>query len=135
MTQQELEMFRHFISRPQLRLMLELTKGEEGQWFIDKFRELTHTITYMPKTGETDGQGDDAMVQLHYFLGGSDWWITEKDVEEEQLQAFGFVCLNGWTDMAELGYISIEEVIGAGAEIDLNWQPIPLRTVKEKLAA
>jgi len=34
----------------------------------------------MPVTWEQDGAGDDAMVYLQYFYGGSDCTFTEKDV-------------------------------------------------------
>ena len=29
-----------------------------------------------------------AVVYLYYFKGSADWYITEKDMEDEQLQAF-----------------------------------------------
>jgi hypothetical protein len=87
----------------------------------------------MPVTYATDGQGDDATVHLHYFTGGCDWYITEKDAgtpdEPGQRQAFGLANL-GYG--GELGYISIAELIANGAELDLYWRAVPLRTVKAK---
>ena len=91
----------------------------------------------MPKTYGTEGQ-DDAAVVLHYFTGGSDWWVVEKDnsIDEDgkpdgkQVQAFGLVSLNGWEP--ELGYINLEEVLEAGAELDLHWTPQPLSKVMER---
>ena len=88
----------------------------------------------MPKTYESDGQGDDVTVMLHYFINGSDWWITERDVIlDDQVQAFGYVCLNGDIDCAELGYISITELINNNVELDLYFEPTTLREVKKKL--
>ena len=57
----------------------------------------------MPKSYETEGQGKEAIVTLHYFTGSWDWYITEKDKEEEQLQAFGLV--SGFEK--EYGYTSV----------------------------
>ena len=97
-----------------------LCQGEENQFFFDKLVELAGIIETMPVTYETDGQGDQAIVYLHYFKAGFDFYITERDCENEQLQAFGKADL-GYG--AELGYISIVETLRAGAELDLHWQP------------
>lgn len=114
-------------------------KGEEGEFFKKMLEDLQGKIAAMPKSYETDGQGDTAMVHLHYFKGGSDWWITERDagspddeVKGIQAQAFGFACLNGDTENAELGYISIDELIRHGVELDLYWQPVTLGVIKSK---
>lgn len=121
-----------FIPRQQLLTIAELAKGEEGQFFIDKMAELVRIIETMPNTGETDGQGMEAIAWLHYFYAGSDWWITEKDVEEEQYQAFGYACLNGDWEMAELGYIPIVELVQMGVEIDLYWEPKKLKEIVKR---
>ncbi len=108
--------------------------AEDGDnTILNHLAAVTETITTMPKTYETDGQGDKALVFLHYFSSGSDWWITERDCEEDQLQAFGLVCLNGDREMAELGYIDIEELGREGVELDLYWQVKPLSEVKREL--
>lgn len=97
--------------------------------FDDIINELGETITNMPSTGETDGQGKDAIAYLHYFKGGSDWYITEKDSEKKQLQAFGYVVLNGDYQFAEFGYISIEELKQMGVELDFHWKPKSIREI------
>jgi len=116
--------------------MLVGKRGEEGKWFEEKLSELAHIISgEIPQTGETDGQGDDAIAWLHYFAGGqASWYITEKDrgaaddsSEQFQSQAFGLADLFG--DGGELGYISIPEILAAGGELDLHWQPKPLREI------
>lgn len=122
----------NFINPVQLRVIRSLTKGEEGQFFKDKMDEILNTVNTMPKTGETDGQGHKAIVHLHYFYGGSDWWITERDMEVKQYQAFGYACLNGDWEMSEFGYISIEELKDLGAELDLYWTPISVQEAIEK---
>ena len=121
-----------FIGRSQLLAIKEACRGEEGKYFRAMITDWAETIAKMPKTYETDGQGDEAPVTLHYFLGGSDWYIIEKDQEAEQIQAFGFCCLNGNKVFAELGYTSIEEIIKYGAELDLYYKPETLGEVLKR---
>ena len=126
-----------FIGKAQLAAIARALKGEEGQYFIDLMDKLKQTIDTMPKTYETDGQGDDAPVTLHYFNGGSDWYIIEKDcVESEpQLQAFGFATLNGDRQNAELGYISIDDLIRHNIELDLYFRARTLGEIKKRKEA
>jgi len=79
----------------------------------------------MPRPYATDGTPtDDKIVHLHYFSGGSDWYIVERDSSDEQLQAFGLACLQG--EYPEWGYISIQELIENGVELDLYFTPRPV---------
>ena len=100
---------------------------------LDSYEEviddLYSTITTMPKTYETDGIPKlKKIAYLHYFSSSSDWYILEKDVEEEQLQAFGFTILNGDMENAELGYINIEE-LKQYVELDFYFDPKPLSEI------
>lgn len=70
-----------FLSARQWATMSALCNGEEGEFFQQKFIDLAQQIDTMPKTFEQSGKCDQATVHLHYFLAGSDWYITEKDVE------------------------------------------------------
>ena len=124
---------RPFLSPAQLDVMTSLTNGEEGEYFEQKIEDFAKRITGMAKTYETRSQGDEALVVLHYFMGGSDWYITERDMEPEQLQAHGYAVLNGDTRHAKLGYIPISEITRLGAELDLHWSPKTLKTVKASL--
>ena len=133
-----------FIGTDQLKTMVELSLGEEGEHYTDKLKEYAERVEAMPRVYEQDGKGMEAIAYLHYFTGGCDWWITEADTEEpmigfsdtpqpnrrlsEQLQTFGLA------DMGEpeLGYISIKEIIENGAELDLYWEPKTLRDALKK---
>lgn len=117
---QSLKNLAPFVPRFQLSILEGLIDGEEGQYFIDTVVELDYLIQQMPQTYEQDGKGDQAVAYLHYFRGNMDWYITEKDMEDEQLQAFGLANL-GYG--AELGYISIEELKANNVEIDLHFVP------------
>lgn len=121
-----------FIGNAQLRVMRQACKGEEGDWFITRMVELAAIVTSMPKTYEQDGMGDNAVVHLHYFSPSADWYITERDMEAEQLQAFGLADL--FQDGGELGYISIKELIANGVELDLHFKPRTLTQVRAKHA-
>ena len=127
----------NFMGRRQAVFVQQLMRGEEAQFFFDKMVELQNQIQSMPKTGETDGKGDDALVVLHYFKGGADWFITEKDMGDgddatigEQHQAFGLADL--FQDGGELGYISLIELGANGVELDFHWTLKTLKEVKAK---
>lgn len=115
------QVLRHFIGRSQLRVMLDGCRGEEGAFFLAKLDTLAALVESMPRVYAQDGKGDQAIAHLHYFTGSSDWYITERDTTDEQLQAFGLADLFG--DGGELGYIWVAELIAAGAELDLHWTP------------
>jgi polysaccharide deacetylase 2 family uncharacterized protein YibQ len=114
-----------FIGSRQLKAMADGIRSEESQYFLDKTCEMAEIIKNMPKSYETEGQGKEAIAILHYFTGSWDWYITEKDKEEEQLQSFGLV--SGFEK--EYGYISIKEIIRANAELDLHWTTKKLKDI------
>ena len=116
-----------FIGRVQLGVINQTSRGEEGAYFQGKLIELAATVDAMPQTYQTDGQGMAAVAHLHYFVGACNFYITEKDQEAEQLQAFGLADL-GYG--GELGYISLEEIISCGAELDLYWRKKTLEEIR-----
>jgi hypothetical protein len=65
-------------------------------------------LTKIPKLYATECvEAKDKLIHLHFFVGGSDWYIAEFDGDDT---FFGFACLNGWKDCAEWGYISFKEL-------------------------
>ena len=121
---------RPFLSAAQLSVMGDACRGEEGEWFKKRFIDLQREIETMPATYEQDGKGDEAIVYLHYFTASSDWYITEKDIDGGIQQAFGYAILNDDTDNAELGYISIAELVRCQVELDLHFKPCSLGAIK-----
>ncbi len=118
-----------FIPAAQLDFMGTACRGEEGDFFRGKFIEYAERVAAMPKTYEQDGKGDEAVAHLHYFSAGCDWYITEKDMETEQHQAFGLANL-GYG--GELGYISLVELCQCrGVELDLHFTPATLHEIKQ----
>ncbi|MHB1869650.1 MAG: hypothetical protein ACYCT1_02190 [Steroidobacteraceae bacterium] len=123
---------RPFVSQSQWEAMSDLADtGEERQFFREKAREFAERIAVMSRTYDQDGKGDHATVHLHYFHGGSEWYITEKDMEGDGTrQAFGYAVLNGDEQNAELGYIDIGELTACGVELDLHFSACTLSEVK-----
>jgi hypothetical protein len=125
---------RHFIGRSQMACLRDALKGEEAEAFREILTRLAATVETMPKSYETDGQGNAAVAHLHYFTGSCDWYITERDMgcaddakPGQQLQAFGLAKIHE----EELGYISIAEIIANGAELDFYFTPKPLSEIRE----
>jgi hypothetical protein len=116
-----------FIGRSQLEAVRILLRGEEREFFAEKVCELRDLIAAMPKTYGQESKGDQAIIYLHYFIGNFNWYIIEKDCESMQHQAFGLADL-GYG--AEYGYISIEELIENGVELDFYYEP---RTVAQQM--
>ena len=115
-----LQILRAFISPEQLLVIAENSRGEEGEWFCEKIKELTAQIAKIPNIGKTDGQGMNAIARLHYFKGGADWYITESN----NMESFGYADLG--MGGGELGYIPIAELIANNIELDLYFTPKPL---------
>lgn len=125
-----IEVVRPFVPRVQLMCIADGLRGEERAFFREKLRELAATIEGMPVTYAQSELGDEAVVHLHYFIGGADWWITEKDVDGGVAQAFGLVDMGHGP---ELGYIGIDELVRVrGMDLDLHWTPQTLAQVKAK---
>ena len=118
----------NFLAPQQAAVLKDLIKGEEGKFFAEAVQQLEYRIKTMPQTYETDGQGDKAIAYLHYFKGGYDFYVTEKDQEAVQHQAFGLVSGHA----VELGYISIEELKANNVEIDLHFEPTTIGELKKK---
>ena len=119
----ELDTLKMLTTPEQYEVITDAMMGEEGDHFIELIDRIHATWQAMPKTCETDGQGCAALARLHYFTGGCDWWIVEKDADPDhagQVQAFGIANLGMGP---EAGYISIPELLENGAELDLYFTP------------
>lgn len=98
----------------------------------EKMAEVFRT---MPKTYDQDTLSDKAIAYLHYRTvdNKNHWFITEKDVEPEQLQAFGLVSLAIGCG-AKLGYVSLIEICGIhGVELDCDYKPQTLAEIRAQI--
>lgn len=84
-----------------------------------------------PPLYEQDGKGYDAIVAAHYFIGSSDWLVTEYSPQEDI--AFGWVCLNGDRQNAELGYVSLTELEEVRVSTDVQMGGHVLGSVEQKV--
>ena len=128
----ELDILKMLTTPEQYTVITDAMMGEEGDHFVELIDHIHAMWQAMPKTYETDGQGCAALARLHYFTGGCDWWIVEKDSDPDhvgQVQAFGIADLGMGP---EAGYISIPELLENGAELDLYYTTP--KTIGELLA-
>lgn len=89
---------------------------------------LAEEVMETPALYSQDGLGNDAIVHIHYFSGGSDWFITEMNLDEALF--FGYVVLNGDLVNSEFGYTSIDEITSTDIELDFHFTKM---TVKEAI--
>jgi len=100
--------------------------------FQDVLEHLERVISDLPALYDTDGQ-DDKIAYLHYFYGGTDIYILERDISAEQLQAFGWTILNNDYQNAEYGYIGIQQELlpSNKIELDFHFDPTKLSDIKK----
>ena len=123
---------RRFVPAQQLDSMLLNMNGSDCDWIGPKLLELAARIRAMPKSYEQDSKGREAVVYLHYFGGSADFYITEKDREVVQHQAFGAATYGGGQSL-ELGYISLVELCRHNLiELDLYFPPCTLEQVYQE---
>jgi hypothetical protein len=119
---------RQLLPRGEFLTLAGNLKGEEGLAIAEIIKKVWQTFEGMPLPYTTQDE-KDPIAHLHYFLNGWDWWIIEKDIEEQE-QVFAFVksdlCPEG-----ELGYTSLPEITEAGAELDLFFTPAPVSTFRK----
>ena len=106
--------------------------GSREHW--DILRKFVNIINNMPGPRETQSiKSKDKILYLHYFYAGSDWYIAEKDSEPEQLQDYGYTVLNSDDEMAEWGYVNIEELKESNkVELDFYFQPVAFNELMGK---
>ncbi|WP_130537727.1 hypothetical protein [Thiomicrorhabdus indica] len=136
-------LFKSFLPKAQASFVLGAIERSEHEYFEEKMRELDEVIQSMPDVYAQDGLGDDAIIHLHYFTGGCDWYVTAKDVVNpddgqlvvatEQHQAFGFVNFND-PQNAEFGYIPISALREHPLiELDFHWEPKTVAEIKKSI--
>ena len=90
------------------------------------------TLNQIPKLYQTEHTPlADKLIQLHFFIGGCDWYIAETDGTDI---CWGFAILNSDLTNSEWGYISLEELksVKVGwmeVDNDLFWEVRPASEV------
>ena len=75
---------------------------------------------------------DSKKIVMHFFIGGTDWFIAEYNPKERLF--FGYTILNDDIEMAEWGYISLDELLKLKVgrievDRDLHWKNKTYREV------
>ena len=92
-------------------------------------------LSKIPKLYETENIPlEDKPIHLHFFIGGSDWFIVEYDGDD---LFFGFAILNNDHQMAEWGFVSFSELrsikvngwLEVDCELEEYWKIRPARKV------
>lgn len=86
---------------------------------------LADIVGFMPGVGHVDASGE--IAYLHYQINDVHYYITSRDSGKLQKRAFGMIVRG--ERVPEVDFISIHELVRAGAKLDLAWQPIPLNQV------
>ena len=83
-------------------------------------------LARIPRLYETESVPlKEKLIWLHFFIGNCDWYLAEFDGED---LLWGYAILNGDLEMAEWGYVSLQELrdlkIPPGFEVDCDkfWQ-------------
>lgn len=117
------------------------------KYSYESISKINKDIENTPNIYAQDGKGKESIVHLHYFYGGSDWYVTE--IERSSLDdngnalpegqekytgiMYGYAILNDDIEMAEFGYMDVNEMKETGKiELDLYWDK---KTVNEALTA
>ena len=130
LTEEELEICRKIIPANQYAYTLELTQGEEGDFYKQKLKDIakiTHKMTTNDELVNEDGSHN---VAFHYFVGNSDFYISQLYPDGT---AFGYTILNGDVEMAEWGYQNIEEIINVSQWIEMDYHVPEGMTIERML--
>ena len=128
--EEELEICRKIIPANQYAYTLELTQGEEGDFYKQKLKDIakiTHKMTTNDELVNEDGSHN---VAFHYFVGNSDFYISQLYPDGT---AFGYTILNGDVEMAEWGYQNIEEIINVSQWIEMDYHVPEGMTIERML--
>jgi len=107
----------------------------KSQLLASRSKEMTEVMSdVLKKILETPViYGNESEIfHLHYFKGETHVWIKEVDFGTGN-QDFGFSLLNGDVQNAELGHVSINEILDSGLELDYYWKPRTLEEIKKEL--
>ena len=116
-----------FLGENQSSALKQVISGEDGELIAHKIDDLFNLIGNMPSTYGQDGLGEQSIAYLHYFGGGMDAYITEKDSGKKQIQVFGLVYFG---NNSQLGYMPLAELTD-GMELELFWTPKTINEIQD----
>lgn len=115
---------RKFAPPSQMREIIAGTQGDEREKFLGILADFGDRIFRMPaasgdKAPPLDAEGE--IAQLHYRVGRYNWYLTRKGSENPVENAVVFVTAPGVRE--SIGFISVQEILASGGELDLSFKP------------
>lgn len=107
LTEEDLEICKKVIPPSQYKFTLELTNGEEGEFFKNKLKEIADTYRKINVDNELVNKDGTHNVGFRYFIGSTEIFLSEIDSDGI---GFGYNILNGDLQMSEWGSTSLEEI-------------------------
>ena len=104
---EELSLAKSVLPTSQYVTTLRLSQGEEGNFFKQKIKDIAEVVKNAPKIYETNGAEQHPIVLRYFHPTGTETLVTEIGEDGE---AFGYQCLNGDYEMAEFGYLDLNEI-------------------------
>lgn len=129
-TEEELEICRKIIPPNQYAYTLELTQGEESDFYKQKLKDIAKIAMQISTDDELINEDGSHNVGFHYFVGNSDFYISEIKSDGT---VFGYTILNGDVEMAEWGYQNIEEIINVSQWIEMDYHVPEGMTIERML--
>lgn len=115
-TPDELDIIKSILPKAQYVTTLQLTRGEEGDFYKQKIKDLAAAVKNAPKMYSTEGKEQHPIVMKYFHPTGTVNLVSEIGEDGE---AFGYQCINGDWELAEWGYIDLNEVKNIpGMEVD-----------------
>jgi len=101
------------------------THGEEQEHYKERIKHIAHMGRKLRQNANGKSYNEETELHdkgfVHYYIGNSDWYISE--IDDDNI-GFGFAVLNGDTEMAEFGYINLDEItslkIGGMIETEID---------------
>lgn len=117
-TPEELSCAKSILPTAQYVTTLNLSTGEEGDFYKNKIKQIAESVMNAPKIGKTDEMEEHPIVIRYFHPTGTESLVCEIGEDGE---AYGFQCLNGDYEMAEWGYLDLNELKNIpGMEIDYH---------------
>ena len=108
LTPEDIELCKKVIPPAQFKFTMELTEGEEGEFFKNKMKEIADTYRKINTDSELTNEDGTHNIGFRYFLGNTEIFLSEIDSDGI---GFGYNILNGDLQMSEWGYTSLEEIM------------------------
>ena len=107
LTEEDLAICKKVIPPSQYNFTLELTQGEEGEFFKNKLKEIADTYRRINVDEELVNEDGTHNVGFRYFLGSTEIFLSEIDSDGI---GFGYNILNGDIQMSEWGSTALDEI-------------------------